>query len=172
MSELEHLSGLDREVRVVSRRGKVCLVHIERFAPPRRRLRALVLVEFLLLRTTFLDLGNNFSVLANHNFPFVFIANDVRFIDDLALPFFPGDVLELCAHQFALNRLPHCGGGLIEADLGLACLGRVGHTLLHSGAAARSYHNHGNEYRYAFGMPIVAHGKHYGTIMVSQFLGP
>src|SRR5262245_58058444 len=34
MGKPEHFSGLDREVRVVARRGKVCFVHIERFAPP------------------------------------------------------------------------------------------------------------------------------------------
>jgi hypothetical protein len=59
----------------------------------------------------------------------VSIADDVRFIDSLALAFFFGDVLDLRTDQFPLDRLPHGCRRLIEADLGLACLGDLAYSL-------------------------------------------
>ena len=135
MRQLEHPSGLDGEVGVVSGRGKVGFVHVEGVAPARLPcLGAALLVGLLSSGPAFLNLGDNLSILAHHHFPLVSIADDVRFIDGLALALFRGDVLQLRADQFALDRLPHGGRGLIEAHFGLARSSGLTGAGLHSSA--------------------------------------
>ena len=111
-------SRLHREVRIRACRKQVCGVDVETVAPRGFRLTGVALVGRGRVRSALLELRENRAVLSNHHFPFEPVPDDVGFVDDLAIHGLLGDVLELGANQFALNRVLHRLWRLADSHLG------------------------------------------------------
>src|SRR5436309_14064297 len=93
-------------------------------------------------RAALLYLGEDLAAFAHDHFPFGSVADDVRFINRLALALFTGDVLQLRPGQFPLDCVSSGRRDLIELHLEFTCLSTTLRLRPHSGTTASSYNSH------------------------------